>query len=171
MVLAFDHTQDLDLVVSRSKFEIALFEEWEKLTERKGCESIIHDWITNTGYSVIGYCPDLWVIIVGWVDVPLRLVTGVTSEVSVQSTYLVLEFWTTGFFFLCKNTQTFPYIEELFTEHYNQHKRKICFTNWFIFHHNYPEPISLFIVPCNVLGSNVLQYPILSISCHLPYEG
>ena len=29
MVLLFDHTHDLDLVVSRSKFEIALFEEWE----------------------------------------------------------------------------------------------------------------------------------------------
>ena len=29
MHLPFDHTHDLDLVVSRSKFEIALFEEWE----------------------------------------------------------------------------------------------------------------------------------------------
>ena len=28
MVLPFDHTHDLDLVVSRSMFEIALFEEW-----------------------------------------------------------------------------------------------------------------------------------------------
>ena len=29
MVIPFDHTHDLDLVVSKSKFEIALFEEWE----------------------------------------------------------------------------------------------------------------------------------------------
>ena len=29
MVLLFDHTHDFDLIVSRSKFEIALFEEWE----------------------------------------------------------------------------------------------------------------------------------------------
>ena len=28
MVLAFDYTHDLDLVVSMSKFEIVLFEEW-----------------------------------------------------------------------------------------------------------------------------------------------
>ena len=28
MVLPFDHTHDLDLVISRSKFEIASFEEW-----------------------------------------------------------------------------------------------------------------------------------------------
>ena len=29
MVLPFDHTHELDLVISRSKFEVALFEEWE----------------------------------------------------------------------------------------------------------------------------------------------
>ena len=29
MVLPFDHTHDIDLVVSRSKFEEASFEEWE----------------------------------------------------------------------------------------------------------------------------------------------
>ena len=29
MVLPFDHTHDLDHEVSRSKFEIALLEEWE----------------------------------------------------------------------------------------------------------------------------------------------
>ena len=48
MVLPFDHTHDLDLVVSRSKFEIALCEEcWVGGglidMERKGCKSIIHD--------------------------------------------------------------------------------------------------------------------------------
>ena len=29
MVVPFDHTHDLNLVVSRSEFEICLFEEWE----------------------------------------------------------------------------------------------------------------------------------------------
>ena len=47
MVLPF-HTHDLDLVVSRSKFEIALFEaDWQRT--RKGCESIIHDHDRNVG--------------------------------------------------------------------------------------------------------------------------
>ena len=32
MVLPFDHTHDFDLVVLRSVFEIALFEEWEGLS-------------------------------------------------------------------------------------------------------------------------------------------
>ena len=50
MTLPFDHTHDLDLEFSSSTFEIALFEEWE------ACELIIHDH-------------DIWVIIVGWVDV------------------------------------------------------------------------------------------------------
>ena len=53
-------TYDLDLIVSRSKFEIALFEEWGLIDmEWKGCESIIHD-----------HDCDLWVTMVGWVDVP-----------------------------------------------------------------------------------------------------
>ena len=57
-VLPFAHTHDLDLVVSRSKFEIALFEVGALIDmERKGCESIIHDH-------------DLWLTMVGWVDVP-----------------------------------------------------------------------------------------------------
>ena len=57
VTLTFHLTYDLDLVVSRSKFEIALFElidmEW------KGYESIIHD-----------HDCDLWVTMVGRVDVP-----------------------------------------------------------------------------------------------------
>ena len=60
VTLAFDLTLDLDLVVSRSKFEITLFEErgadW---LEWKGCELIIHD-----------HDRDLWVTLVVWVDVP-----------------------------------------------------------------------------------------------------
>ena len=35
MALLIDHTHDFDLEVSKSKFEIALFQEWEGL-ERKG---------------------------------------------------------------------------------------------------------------------------------------
>ena len=64
VTLTFDLTHDLDLVVSRSKVEIALFEEWGggggRLIdmERKGCELIIHD-----------HDHDLWVTLVGWVDV------------------------------------------------------------------------------------------------------
>ena len=66
--LTFDPTHDLDLVVSRSKFEIALFGEGggggggggELIAmEWKGCESIIHN-----------HDRDLWVSMVGWVDVP-----------------------------------------------------------------------------------------------------
>ena len=76
MVLPFDHTHDLGLVVSRSKFEIALFDEWGWIKfwnnplwgmgvdalidiERKGCESMNHD-----------HDCDLWVTMVVWVDVP-----------------------------------------------------------------------------------------------------
>ena len=50
MVLPFGHIHDLDLVVSRSKFEIALFEEWEGVLidmEQRGCESTIHDHDRN----------------------------------------------------------------------------------------------------------------------------
>ena len=44
MVLPFDHTHDLDLEVSRSKFEIALFEEWEGwLTWSEGVW-VDHSW-------------------------------------------------------------------------------------------------------------------------------
>ena len=67
MVLPFDHTHDPDLVVSMSKFEIALFEEWGwgggfggggADWHGKGCESIIHDHDRN-----------LWITLVGWVGV------------------------------------------------------------------------------------------------------
>ena len=40
VTLTFDLTHDLDLVVSRSKFEIALFEEWG-------------DWLTRNKRDVI----------------------------------------------------------------------------------------------------------------------
>ena len=60
VTLTFHLTYDLDLLVSRSKFEMALFEVWGLIDmEWKGCESIIHD-----------HDCDLWVTMVGWVDVP-----------------------------------------------------------------------------------------------------
>ena len=63
VTFTFDLTHDLDLVVSRSKFEIDLFEEWGGWgvidMDRKGWESIIHD-----------HDCDLWVTMMGWVDVP-----------------------------------------------------------------------------------------------------
>ena len=70
MVLPFDNTHDIGLVISRSKFEIAIFEEWGGGgggdgvggwvlidMEQKGCEFIIHD-------------RNLWVTMAGWVNVP-----------------------------------------------------------------------------------------------------
>ena len=56
VTLNFDLTHDLDLVLSRSKFEIALFEEWGGGggglidMERKGCELIIHDHDRDHGW-------------------------------------------------------------------------------------------------------------------------
>ena len=55
VTLNFGLTHDLDLVVSKSKFEISLFEGLIDM-ERRGCESIIHD-----------HDCDLWVAMVGWV--------------------------------------------------------------------------------------------------------
>ena len=76
MVLPFDHTHDLDPVVSMSKFEIALFQEWEGWLTWNERESIIHD-----------HDCDLWVTMVGgWM---YRIMTRVTSDVSVPSIYLV----------------------------------------------------------------------------------
>ena len=60
MVLPFDHTHDLDLVVSRSKFEIALFEKWEGwLTWNEGMW-VDHSWPWPWSMGNHG----------GWVDVP-----------------------------------------------------------------------------------------------------
>ena len=63
MVLPFDHTHDLDLEVSSSRFEIALFQELE-------------GWLTwnerDESWSFIDQDQGLWLTItmVGWVDVP-----------------------------------------------------------------------------------------------------
>ena len=50
MVLLFDHTHDLDLEGSRSKFEIALFQEWEWLIwkERDASRSFMAMTMTMT---------------------------------------------------------------------------------------------------------------------------
>ena len=61
VTLPFDHTHDLGLGFSRSKFEIALSQEWEvwlTWNKREGCESVILD--LNRG---------LWVTMVRWVNV------------------------------------------------------------------------------------------------------
>ena len=80
MVMPFHHTNDLDLVVSRSEFEIALFEEWE-------------GWLTWTERDVSGSFMIMTVTSEqpwwgGWMD---PIVTGVTSDVGVPSMYLVLQ--------------------------------------------------------------------------------
>ena len=60
VTLTFDLTHDIELVVSRSNFEIALFEEWVgwlRWNER----DVSWSFMTMT---------DVWVTLVGWVDVP-----------------------------------------------------------------------------------------------------
>ena len=70
VTMTFDLTHDLDLVVSRSKFEIALFD-----MERKGCESD-HSW---PWLWPMGNHDPWWG---GWM---YHIVTGVTSDVGWQS--------------------------------------------------------------------------------------
>ena len=60
MVLHFDHTHDLDIIVSRSKFEIALFQEWEgwlRLNERDVWVDHSWPWLWPTGnHGGVGGC-------------------------------------------------------------------------------------------------------------------
>ena len=77
MTLPFDHTHDLDLQVSRSVFGIALSQEWDGwLTWKERDESSIHD-------DDIDFCSTMRV---GWMN---QIVTRMTSDVGVLSTYLV----------------------------------------------------------------------------------
>ena len=82
VTLTFDLTHDLYLVVSRSKFEIALFEEWGA------------DWHATKGMWVDHSWPWLWPMGnldgVGGCTYSHHIVTGVTSDVGVPSTYLVV---------------------------------------------------------------------------------
>ena len=71
MTLPFDHTHDLDLGISRSESEIALSQEWGSL--------LIHSW------------PWYWLVWPWWGGRMYRIVTGVTSDVGVPSTYLVVK--------------------------------------------------------------------------------
>ena len=60
MTLPFDYTHDLDTGVSRSKFEIALSQEWDgRLTWNE--KAVSHPFITMILTSVT---------MVGWTDVP-----------------------------------------------------------------------------------------------------
>ena len=60
MTLPFDHTDDLDLDLEVSEFEVALSQEWHgRLTWNEECESSIHD-----------HDIDFSVTMVGWMDVP-----------------------------------------------------------------------------------------------------
>ena len=83
MTLPFDHTHDLDpeVEISRSKSEIALSQEWDgRLTWNE--KDVSHPFMTMIFTSVT---------MVEWADVPV--VTGVTSDVDVPSTYLVLTWY------------------------------------------------------------------------------
>ena len=71
MVLLLDHTHDLDLEVSRSKFEIALFQEWEGwLTlNRRDVICNQHDKVKTAHLTIHGHGRDLWFVMVGgWID-------------------------------------------------------------------------------------------------------
>ena len=80
MTLPFDHTHDLDLGVeiSRSEYEIALSQEWDGRLNGTKKMWIIHSW------------PWYWQVWPWWGGRMYRIMTGVTSDVGVASTYLVL---------------------------------------------------------------------------------
>ena len=68
VTLTFDLTHDLDLVVSRSKFEIALFEEWG--TDWHGMKGMWVDdswpWLWPMGnHGGVGRCTIKWL---GWLQ-------------------------------------------------------------------------------------------------------
>ena len=80
MILLFDYTHDPDpgVEISRPKSEIALLQEWYgRITWNE--KYVSHSFMTMILTSVT---------MVGWVM--YRIVTGVTSDVSVPWTYLVL---------------------------------------------------------------------------------
>ena len=77
MILPFDHTHDLDLGVSRSVSEIAYLRNgsayWQWIKRMR----VIHSW------------PWYWLVWPWWGGRMYRIMTGVTSDVGVPSTYLV----------------------------------------------------------------------------------
>ena len=78
MTLPFDHTNDLDLGVSRWESEIALSQEWGGQLTMNEKMWVIHSW------------PWYWLVWPWWGGRIYRIVTGVTSDVGVPSTYLVV---------------------------------------------------------------------------------
>ena len=84
MTLPFDHTHDLDLGVeiSSSDSEIALSHAWDA------------DWLGTKRMRVIHSWPWYWRVWPWWGGRMYRIVTGVTSDVGVPSTYLVWFFTT-----------------------------------------------------------------------------
>ena len=81
VTLTFDLTHDIDLVVSRSNFEIALFEEWVGWL-RWNKRDVSRSFMTMTVTCGLPW----WG---GWM---YHIVTGVTSDLSVPSKYLVILF-------------------------------------------------------------------------------
>ena len=80
MTLPFDHTHDLDLgfEISRSESRIALSEDWDGRLTWNEKMWVIHSW------------PWYWLVWPWWGGRMYRIVTGVTSDVGVPSTYLVV---------------------------------------------------------------------------------
>ena len=79
MTLPFDHTHDLDLGVSRSKSEIALSQKWGGRLTMNEKIWVIHSW------------PWYWLVWPWWGGRMYRILTGVTSDVVVPSTYLIYQ--------------------------------------------------------------------------------
>ena len=79
MTLPFDHTHDLDLGVSRSESEIALSQKWGGRLTMNEKIWVIHSW------------PWYWLVWPWWGGRMYRILTGVTSDVVVPSTYLIYQ--------------------------------------------------------------------------------
>ena len=78
--LPFDRTHDLNPEVSRSKFEIISFQEWEGLLTW-------HEIDVSQSFMTMSVT-FVWPWWSGWI---YRIVTGVTSDVGMPSTYLVYQ--------------------------------------------------------------------------------
>ena len=76
MAVPFDHTHDIDLEISRSKFEIALFHEWEGclIWNRRDMSLSFMTMTVTFGLPWWGG----WMYLIG---------TGITSDVDMPSTY------------------------------------------------------------------------------------
>ena len=77
MTLPFDHTHDIDLGVSRLESEVALSWEWGGQLTINEKMWVIHSWLWY------------WLVWPWWGGRMYQIVTGVTSDVGVPSTYLV----------------------------------------------------------------------------------